>query len=799
MVKDCEICDVPHRNLFEFIAHQESSHNNVTAQIPCTRCSRSFNKVCSYINHVLNKHLQLEHLRFCCVVCDLVFYNLVPLYRHMKLSHPLELCRIFQCLRCGHQSESLALLKKHKRRVHDNDEETEVFIKLYTSLEVEGHKVTLSIDDCHKNQDGSVSSDCGTTFKSWNDFKMDCTLCDQDRLSPIEYFLHHQNEHKDSSNTELAIKFRCINCPEEDLSSLVAFHSHTIQKHNEDLSFQCIVCAKMFWNFSAYSYHMKFSHPTLRQFSCLLCGKMLDRFALFRHHLTASHATEMLVFNKRRSEQKLKSKSIDNQKSKRSKLESFSVKQESESETDSNSLESDETSDGSSDDVQEKQKYKAKKSKRTKSEAPKRRPNNRHRPEKQTLFGPELNTPEKLYAEEIKNASKFPTMLHLNISIQDRLPNGEVPDNLAQSQSVNSLRWRDLLMCAVCKVKFTNILLLTEHIAKSHGSRTRAFGCFNCEIEYGALYESSLVNHLVERHYYEHLKLCCLVCSKLFYDFLSLVNHYKTHGGRFQILVCFICGFYAKTLDDLKEHKAYHVQMENSKPDNQMLCERVLEKYNKNAEPNTFFMEIADYERNPDGTVTMECQQRFNVDWSFAQYQCPLCFVGHQNPFELFAHLRLKHPKEQEQTRKVYSCNTCVEKREFSGMHYFINHAAEFHFKSLRFTCVVCSRLFWNYLALANHYKNIHPSFTAVFCCHCGKLFHSITSGAIHYKKIMILLTDEEKKLKREGKLETEESSHICHVCGKSCKNNYTLVKHITTHEEPDPSKMLQCHVCSKL
>lgn len=131
--------------------------------------------------------------------------------------------------------------------------------------------------------------------------------------------------------------------------------------------------------------------------------------------------------------------------------------------------------------------------------------------------------------------------------------------------------------------------------------------------------------------------------------------------------------------------------------------------------------------------------------------------------------------------------------------HYFINHAAEFHFESLRFTCVVCQRMFWNYLALANHYKNIHPSFTAVFCCHCGKLFHSITSGAIHYKKIMIMLTEEEKKLKREGKLETEESSHICHVCGKSCKNNYTLVKHITTHEEPDPSKMLQCHICSKL
>lgn len=157
--------------------------------------------------------------------------------------------------------------------------------------------------------------------------------------------------------------------------------------------------------------------------------------------------------------------------------------------------------------------------------------------------------------------------------------------------------------------------------------------------------------------------------SKLFYDFLSLINHYKIHNGRYEILVCFICGFYAKTLDDLKEHKAYHIHMETSKPENQMLCERVLEKFNKGFESNTINLEIAEYEKNSDGTVTMECQRRFTVDWSFAQYQCPLCFINNSNPFELFSHLRLKHPKEQEQTRKIYSCNTCVEKKEFSGMH----------------------------------------------------------------------------------------------------------------------------------
>ena len=735
-----------------------------------------------------------------------MFYSLVPLYNHVRNRHSTELGRIFQCLICGHHSENLALLKKHKR-VHDDDEENDEITRMYSVLK-SGQKRTLDIDDCYKNDDGTVSSERQEFFMKWTSFKINCYRCSKEEMSPIEYFLHHQNEHidwTDPSKNLVAFKFSCNECPKESFASLTTFFSHQVYKHlHDELSFRCLVCSKMFWNYVALSHHLKSYHPSFRQYLCMICGRMLDRLSLFRHHLTAAHGSNERGEKEKKSKNDVKRKTKPNelQKSKRSKSEKLIVKEESVSEFETEESQSEIDDEFSSEEVELKYKplKKLRKSHERKHDQPKqRRPNNRHRPEKQMLYGPELNTPEKLFAEEISGTSIFSMSIHLNISSQENLINGEVPEELAHSQGLSPLRWKDMLICAVCKLNFDNINSLTDHIDKNHGRRTRAFGCFNCDIGYGALYESSLVNHLVERHYYEHLKFCCLVCSKLFYDFLSLVNHYKMHGGDFEILVCFICGFYAKTLDDLKEHKAYHAQMENSKPDNQMLCERVLEKFSQGAELNTINTEVASYERNLDGSVTMDCQRRFMVDWSFAQYQCPLCFTNHSNPFELFAHLRLKHPKEQEQTRRIYSCNTCIEKKVFSGMHYFINHAAECHVPSLRFTCVVCSRLFWNYLALANHYKNIHPTFTAVFCCHCGKLFHSITSGAIHYKKIMIMLTEEEKQLKKEGKLETEESSHICHVCGKCCKNNYTLVKHITTHEEPDPSKMLQCHVCSKL
>lgn len=792
LVKACDLCGVTFTNLIEFDSHQDLNHNTEQSRISCLHCSGSFKKVFKYMNHILAKHFHLEHLRYCCVICGAMFFNLVSLHRHIENCHRSE--KVFQCLICGHFCENLSVLKKHKR-IHDNDEN---FRRIYVKANHSTHKTTLAVDDCFKNEDGSVEDQ--NHFSKWSDFKISCSICTKDELTPIDYFLHHSNEHMDRivpDKHSPAFKFTCSDCPEENFASLVVFCTHKIQKqNNQELSFRCIVCSKLFWNYVAYSTHLRLSHPTFQHFICTICGKMFDKFSIFNHHLTTvhgSHDADGISVKKRKKDVLKICKMKTCEKVKRSKV----VTDESESDMSSEEFES-HSDDASSDESQPRIK-KEKKVKKLKLEPiSRRRPNNRHRPEKQTLFGPEINSPEKLFANEIAGTSIFTCNLHLNVNIQTSQSDGEVPEDLADSQALSPLRWKDLLVCAVCKTKFTNITELTDHIANSHGARTRAFGCFNCDINYGALYESSLVNHLAERHYHEHLKLCCLVCSKLFIDFLSLVNHYKTHDGKFEILVCFICGFYAKTLDDLKEHKAYHIQMENSKPDNQKLCERVLEKFNRGLEANTINMEVAECERNPDGSVTMDCQRRFKVDWSFAQYQCPLCFVSLMNPFELFTHLRLKHPKEQEQARKVYSCNTCVDKKEFSGMHYFINHAAEFHYESLRFTCVVCSKVFWNYLALANHYKN-HPSFTAVFCCHCGKLFHSITSGAIHYKKIMIALTEEEKKLKKEGKLETEESSHICHVCGKSCKNNYTLVKHITTHEEPDPSKMLQCHICSKL
>lgn len=359
--------------------------------------------------------------------------------------------------------------------------------------------------------------------------------------------------------------------------------------------------------------------------------------------------------------------------------------------------------------------------------------------------------------------------------------------------TVSKVRWKNLLSCGVCKIPFTNINDLFDHADSKHNTRTKLFHCSSCDGEFTALCESILVNHLVERHYQEHLKFCCLVCSKMFYDFPSLVNHYRTHDGKFDLLVCLICGWYAKTLDDLREHKAYHASIEKS--ENQLLCERVFDKFSSGAEPSIRNHCIADYERIPDGSVTVECQKRFSIDWTFGQYQCPTCIISFANPFDLFVHQRLKHSKEVD--KKIYTCTLCVDKKDYSNLFTFVNHATAKHLDNAKFTCVVCEKVFWSYLPLAMHYKNVHPTFPCIFCLHCGKIFMNVTVASSHFKALNLLRTPEERKLLKEGKIQ-EETSHICHVCARNFKSRGTLLNHVKTHEALEPSDLLQCHICSK-
>lgn len=614
----------------------------------------------------------------------------------------------------------------------------------------------------------------------WSDLVKSCETCD----APVDNLME-LNAHHEACHIARIVQISCTFCPRK-FKKIFGVMNH-VEKHTEmgHLLHSCIICEKIFYDLSLLHEHITAIHPEYSNsiFQCFICGQFLESSESLYTHCQSVHLKrpEQPVVVKRRLTTAPEPVA---RRPKRGKKEVIKVEETSESEVEYLSEEQEENS---SDDQNTRMRRRSRKE--SKNSSSRKRGSNVQKPAAD-FYGPDVDTFEKLFADEINGTSNLIQPLHLNVSEACQLPDGEVPDEHVSKFS--TLRWKDFLNCGICKLKFTDINELTEHADIGHSTRAKLFSCVSCDGEFNAMCESPLINHLIERHYYEHLKFCCLVCSKMFYNLPSLRNHYKQH--KFDFLVCLICGWYAKTFDDLKEHKAYHLTLEKS--ENQILCDKVLEKFSSGAEAMVRNHCVAEYEKNSDGTVKEEFQTRFLVDWSFGRYDCATCKENFQNPFQLFVHQRLKHPKDI--FKKNYECTLCFDKKEYSNLFTFVNHATTKHLDSGKFTCIACSKVYWNYLDLANHYKNVHPAFPCVFCCHCGKIFMNVTVASSHFKTLNLLRTPEERRLLKEGKIQ-EEMSHICHVCARSFKNRGTLLNHVKTHEVLEPSDLLQCHICSKL
>lgn len=731
-----------------------------------------------------------------------MFYTVPLLHRHITTSHKKESRLICLCLQCGNYSENIQTIKSHARTHEkvDSDDVAKFYMNIEKSDKLSQHKVVLAIDDCFKNDDGSVAHEAQGKFREWNDNKMSCKLCSLHGLTPVQYHMHHQNEHGEtyeSGHLKNIWSFDCEECPAEVFTSISTFQSHKVMNHSKELGFRCIICSKMFWNHSALFYHIKYNHPSFKQFFCILCGMMSEKISHFRTHLTSVHGLCEKVDGRNHGKNKDSELSSDNEAGESTmksieagdnlkllKFETVVIKHEVDSVQedfeDSGSEYLAESSSG--EDFEVIGKLKKQRDRKVVKEAASESTSMKN----QQLYGEEIDSVEKLFEDEMNETSKFYTRLHLNISESFKSSNGEVPEKFAQM--VSKLRWKDILSCVICKAPFENADELTKHARENHSKKLRSFNCFQCEGRKFARNIEALVNHLVDRHYHEHLKFCCLVCSKMFYDFSSLLVHHKTHDGEseFKLLICFICGFYAKTLDDLKEHKAYHL---SKRIDTQLICHQVQEKFKSGALPIKVNEMVAEKERNSDGTVTDECQQRLAVSWTFGSFHCSSCVIDFSTPFELFAHNRATHLLND---TKVFKCTLCVSGREkLNSIYAFINHSIiRNHHESLKSSCIICSKVFWNSLALSSHYQEVHSSFPCVFCNHCGMFFLNSGIALRHFNRA---------GLNMNKKTMNKDENFICHVCARTFKSRGPWKAHCKVHETVDPAEMLQCQICNKL
>jgi hypothetical protein len=404
----------------------------------------------------------------------------------------------------------------------------------------------------------------------------------------------------------------------------------------------------------------------------------------------------------------------------------------------------------------------------------------------------------RMFPEETEGTSKFPH-LHLDVPESCKLADGEVPEEFASK--VSTLRWKDLFKCLLCTdVQFDSVLDIKNHHKEAHKSSRKTFNCHLCVggpkgVELKTPSENVLLNHLVMKHFLEHLRFCCMVCSKMFYDLRSINNHYKTHEGGFFLYSCFLCCYTAIDMEALRFHKPSH-SIDCS--ENMALCRKIQEKFDSGIIENPTSAFVDDHERNADGTVSEECQQRLAVDWSFGSYRCTKCDQTFITPFDLNTHNLLIHGRRgHEKARETFNCIPC-EKRQFGpsrstfeSMYTFVNHSIEErHQDNIEYSCVACFKVFWNLGALVKHYKEIHSAFSIVPCNHCGKIFANSAVASIHYNSEV---AEEDEKVVRPQKNE----EFYCELCVYKTNTKCGLQSHIKyVHKQYKPEEIKKCELC---
>lgn len=111
-----------------------------------------------------------------------------------------------------------------------------------------------------------------------------------------------------------------------------------------------------------------------------------------------------------------------------------------------------------------------------------------------------------------------------------------------------------------CKIKFDNLLAYCIH-QEQIPRPNRSIQCYQCNQKFkGCSFLASYINHMAANHY-QHLKFCCIVCSRVFINMLSLIQHCKSQHGDielYDVYPCLECGAYKHNFTALKSHKAIH-------------------------------------------------------------------------------------------------------------------------------------------------------------------------------------------------------------------------------------------------
>ncbi|CAH1775887.1 unnamed protein product [Owenia fusiformis] len=292
------------------------------------------------------------------------------------------------------------------------------------------------------------------------------------------------------------------------------------------------------------------------------------------------------------------------------------------------------------------------------------------------------------------------------------------------------------------------------------------------------------------------MNITCPVCDREF----ATMRHYNQHIRSENVdLVCGICGFEGKYLENLKNHLLSHLDLSMTC----IVCKEaftVKTKYNehlKSEHPNSvcgfcnkdchnlpFLKAHLKYHKESQVDRQRDGQRRFREI-------CVVCKKEFTDRVEYDKHLGEEHPDN--------TCNLCGKK--FNFMCHLKTHLKKHGFRK-EYKCTICERQF-NYNISFKIHMMTHTNLRPFLCDLCGKSFstrqqlsfHSLDHTGERPHKCKIC----SKRFKTRGNLKIHQFSHsearewICQTCSKAFKTKAHLVGHMLSHKDAYDHPCTKC------
>lgn len=198
---------------------------------------------------------------------------------------------MYPCLCCGTYKKTLKEINSHKIDHMVNETRMAKYREFYASdyngLTESLFNLNVPIEE--KNDDGSVSKQCEDRYLKWNSMTSCCAECEQQFNSAFDLYLHYLNVHSDVKQC-----FNCPTCVNINYNNILRLVSHVSATHYSHLSYCCIVCSKMFWNFLALHNHYQSCHQCYSTWICLYCGRHSNDVTRMHAHLR-SHKNNVVI------------------------------------------------------------------------------------------------------------------------------------------------------------------------------------------------------------------------------------------------------------------------------------------------------------------------------------------------------------------------------------------------------------------------------------------------------------------------------------------------------------------------